>query len=102
MSTPRTAAVVTAFTGGAITAALVTIFTLGGDKRAALREALARVADWVRVLREQLTRLAHRIVEALRPLGEQLRTLGERLHTTRHRDRPAWCSPYGPAPRRRR
>jgi hypothetical protein len=68
-------------------------------------EALARVADWFRALREQLTALARRLSQALRPLAEQLRTLGERLRTDparRHRDRPAWCSPYGPAPRRRR
>jgi hypothetical protein len=76
------------------------------ERRAALRQQLARIADWFRALREQLTALAHRLTQALRPLGEQLRGLAEhtaaRRHRDRDRDRPAWCSPYGPAPRGRR
>ncbi|MBC9731221.1 hypothetical protein [Streptomyces sp. TRM68367] len=69
--------------------------------RPTVRQALARLADWFRTLREQLAHLAHRLAEALAPLArlaQQARTHRGR----RHRDRPAWASPYGPAPRRSR
>ncbi|MEU2265009.1 hypothetical protein ABZ568_00845 [Streptomyces olindensis] len=61
------------------------------------RDVLDGVSAWFIRMREQLVTLARHLIEAARhlvPLAERLRT-----SCPPRRDRPAWASPYGPAPK---
>jgi hypothetical protein len=74
------------------------IFRLTPEDAEAAGRALARALDWFRQLREQLHAIALRLQETVRSVirfAEQARPVLVRP------DRPAWASPYGPAPRRR-
>ncbi|WP_405893800.1 hypothetical protein OG272_16095 [Streptomyces sp. NBC_00104] len=62
----------------------------------AIRQTLARVAEWWARIREQLTALARRIGEAARHL---VRLAEQARPVLRRPDRPAWASPYGPEPK---
>ncbi|CAL9610178.1 hypothetical protein SUDANB1_05609 [Streptomyces sp. enrichment culture] len=75
------------------------ITRLTPEQARAIGEVFARVTDWFRTLYDQLRAFAARLAETLRPLvrlAEQIR----QHPAARRRDRPAWASPYGPAPRR--
>ncbi|MDQ0961966.1 hypothetical protein QFZ66_005844 [Streptomyces sp. B4I13] len=66
------------------------------DQARAVGAALDRLAAWWRRLREQFTALARRVIDTARDLTR----LADLAHAAVHRpDRPAWASPYGPAPK---
>lgn len=73
-----------------------------------------QVEQLARIFRE-INEAVHRILDALRPAlqatAEDMARLVQHLHAAgaidtdgrpTHRNRPAWQSPYGPPPRRRR
>ncbi|MEH0426611.1 hypothetical protein QBB34_09810 [Streptomyces stelliscabiei] len=67
------------------------------QRTAELHTALAKFA-------ESFLPMARAIVDAYTQLGRQLRNAGlldEEGQPVKPADRPAWQSPYGPAPRRR-
>ncbi|KUN96181.1 hypothetical protein [Streptomyces caeruleatus] len=68
--------------------------------RAAGEQLGAAVRAWV----EAVAPAVRAAAERLATLGEQLREAGviDDQGAPRHRDRPAWQSPYGPARTRRR
>lgn len=74
------------------------IIRLTPEEARAAGETLQRLLGWFRQLREQLRLAALRALEALRSLT----AFAERVRAARATcpDRPAWASPYGPAPRR--
>ncbi|MFC4328319.1 hypothetical protein ACFPC0_10825 [Streptomyces andamanensis] len=59
------------------------------EATACIRAALRRAANLIRQVADNISRAA-----------DAARTLTRAL-TSRPADRPAWASPYGPAPRRR-
>ncbi|MFF6801072.1 hypothetical protein [Streptomyces sp. NPDC012616] len=66
------------------------------DQARAVGALFERLTAWWRRIREQLAALAQRIGEAARSLARhavQVRAAARRP------DRPAWASPYGPAPK---
>ncbi|MFB0617280.1 hypothetical protein [Streptomyces sp. AGS-58] len=72
------------------------ITLLTGEQARAVGAALERLCTWWRRFRESLVALAKRIAETARHtvrLATQIRAVQART------DRPAWASPYGPAPK---
>ena len=70
------------------------ITRLTPEQARAAGEMLRRAMDGLRRLFQQVAAAALRVLEALRPVVR-------RLAAPAHTDRPAWASPYGPAPHRR-
>lgn len=66
------------------------------EQARAVGAAFERLAAWWRHLREQLTALAQRLTAAARDLA---RFAAQARLTVCRPDRPAWVSPYGPAPK---
>ncbi|MFE3033077.1 hypothetical protein ACFXKY_15705 [Streptomyces canus] len=60
----------------------------------AVGAALQRLVAWWQRLREQFAALAERVTETTRHLVRFAARTRARVRT----DRPAWASPYGPAP----
>lgn len=72
------------------------ITLLAPDQARAVRTLVERLATWWREIREQLAALARRIGEAARSL---VRSAVQARAVQTRPDRPAWASPYGPAPK---
>ncbi|MFF5655255.1 hypothetical protein [[Kitasatospora] papulosa] len=82
------------------------------DQARAVGEQLAHAAAMLRRVVDAFREVARRLNEAIRPLVDYLRRCGvleepagragragrRPRPTTRTGDRPAWASPYGPAP----
>lgn len=79
----------------------------------ALRDHVARAAEMWRQLVDAFRQMARAVTAAIRPVVEFLRRNGYITPPTgrpgrrprapfQPTDRPAWASPYGPAPRRRK
>ncbi len=89
------------------------LLRLTPEMEQALRDHMARAAQMWRQLVDAFRQMARAVTAAVRPVVEFLRRNGYTAPPGRpgHRrtrapfqpaDRPAWASPYGPAPRRHR
>ncbi|EMF31119.1 hypothetical protein H114_00782 [Streptomyces gancidicus BKS 13-15] len=90
------------------------LLRLTPEAQQALRDHMARAAEVWRQLVDAFRQMARAVTAAVRPLVEFLRRNGytappsdrrrarPRTAVTWRADRPAWASPYGPAPRRHR
>lgn len=83
------------------------LLRLTPEMQQALRDHMARAAQVWRQLVDAFRQMARTVTAAVRPLAEFLRRNGPTAPPGRRPrapfqpvDRPAWASPYGPAPRR--
>lgn len=77
---------------------------LSAEARAAAAEAVQQTSEIMRAFARAMQPIAQAAAATLRQLDEALRAAGYTPggKPGRRRDRPAWQSPYGPPPRRKR
>ncbi|MFF9279550.1 hypothetical protein [Streptomyces griseosporeus] len=75
---------------------------VAAEARAAVGETVQQLGEVMRAFARALHPIAEAAAAVMRQLDEALRSASHTTGRGRHRDRPAWQSPYGPPARRKR